>query len=287
MARHPVDAASFRELAGFIHQRSGIIVENSKSYLVETRLGPLLDELSISSYSELARRAGRERRVLNRIIDEISTNETSFFRDRMPFELLKFRLIPDIVDRQRGGGRINIWSAASSTGQEVYSIAIACTEVLGSDATQRVRIVGTDISDAAIRKASYGAYSSYELERGLDDNLRDRYFHRDGDRWRVNDPLRAMASFRHLNLLDPLSSLGQFDIVFCRNVAIYFDHATRAALFERIGRQLRAGGALIIGSAESLHGVTDGFERREHMRCVYYVPRDGAAPTHPVSRSQR
>lgn len=273
MARHAVDAASFRALADFIRARSGILLEDSKSYLVETRLGPLLEELSIGSYAELTRSAARDRHVLNRMIDEISTNETSFFRDRLPFDLLKFRLIPALVDRQRGAqDRITVWSAASSTGQEVYSIAIACHDILGSAATRRVRIVGTDISDGAIRRASYGAYTRYELERGLDEGLRERYFHRDGERWRVNDPLRAMATFRHLNLLDPLTGLGSFDIVFCRNVAIYFDTSTRRRLFERIAAQLRPGGALVIGSAESLHGITDRYERREHMRCVYYVP---------------
>lgn len=271
MGMQRVDGTAFRELAEFIHARSGIVLESSKSYLVETRLGPLLDELSIDSYLDLCRKAARDRTVLNRIIDEISTNETSFFRDRSPFELLKYRLIPELSDRAPGG-RITIWSAASSTGQEVYSIAIACHDILGSAAAQRVRIVGTDISDRAVRKASYGAFTRYELERGLDSALRDRYFHRDGDLWRVNDALRAMASFRHLNLLDSLGTLGSFDIVFCRNVAIYFDRETRGSLFDRIARQIRPGGALVIGSSESLHGVTNRYERREHLRCSYYVP---------------
>jgi len=274
MANHPVSPADFRDVAEFIRARSGIQLDENKGYLVETRLGPLLDELSIASYLELCRRARSDSQVLNRIIDEISTNETSFFRDKSPFELLKFKLIPDLMDRY--GGRVDrlaIWSAASSTGQEVYSIAMACADVLPAAELARLKIVGTDISDRAVRLASAGSYSNYEVERGMETAQRDKHMIRDGDRWRVKDSLRALASFRQLNLLDSFSALGSFDLIFCRNVAIYFDLPTRKSLFERLARQLKPGGALVIGSSETLHGVTDRFERRDYMRSSFYVVR--------------
>jgi len=272
MGTHPIDHASFRKIAEFIRFKSGIVLDETKSYLIETRLGPLLDELQIDSYLELCRSASRDQRVLNRLLDEITTNETSFFRDRSPFELLKFKLLPELMDRRGASTQpINIWSAASSTGQEVYSIAMACSEILPAQALARVRLVGTDLSRQAVERASRGEYNLFELERGLDATLRQRHFREQGGRWRVRDELRALASFRQLNLLEPFGSLGAFDIVFCRNVAIYFQLETRRQLFERIARQLKPGGTLVIGSSETLQGVTSHFERRMHMNCAYYL----------------
>ncbi len=269
-----IDDAAFRELSQFIHFKSGIVLDDSKKYLIETRLGPLLQEVDVDSYMALCRRASSDRAVLNRLIDEISTNETSWFRDKSPFDLLKFKLIPDLMDRLQGQpDNISIWSAASSTGQEVYSIAMTLSEILPPTVLQRVRIVGTDISDAAVRRASAGEYSDFEMERGLSAAQRDKHFQRQGNGWKVRDSLRSMVLFKQFNLLDPLVTLGSVDIVFCRNVAIYFDLATRKQLFERIARQIRAGGALVTGSSETLHGVTDHFERHEHMRCTYYSPK--------------
>lgn len=273
-AAHTIDAAAFRELSEFIHFKSGILLDGSKQYLIETRLGPLLDEVQVDSYIELCRLAGRDRRVLNRLLDEISTNETSWFRDKAPFDLFKFKLLPDLMDRLQGRpDSISIWSAASSTGQEVYSLAMTAADILPPTALARMRITGTDISDAAVRRASAGHYTDFEMDRGLPGALRDKYFVRTDNGWRTNDQLRAMVMFKQFNLLDPLITLGSVDIVFCRNVAIYFDLPTRKQLFERIARQIRPGGALVIGASETLHGVTDHFERHEHMRSSYYTPK--------------
>lgn len=272
MGAHPVNHAEFRKIAEFIRFKSGILLDESKSYLIETRLGPLLDELQVDSYLELCRRASHDQRILNRLLDEITTNETSFFRDRSPFELLKFKLLPALMERRGPSAQqITIWSAASSTGQEVYSIAIACSEILPAEALARLRIIGTDLSQQAIKRASFGEYSLFELERGLDATLRQRHFREQGGRWRIKDELRALTSFRQLNLLEPFGSLGAFDIVFCRNVAIYFELETRRQLFERIARQLKPGGTLVIGSSETLQGVTKHFERHMQMGCAHYV----------------
>jgi len=279
MAHHPVGAAEFKEVTEFVRARSGIQLEANKGYLIETRLGPLLDELQIAGYAELCRRARTDAGILNRIIDEISTNETSFFRDGSPFELLKYKLVPDIMDRRHGNlDSLSIWCAASSTGQEVYSIAMSLAEILPTADLGKVRIVGTDISDRAVRAASIARYSNYEVERGMSDALRERYMVRDGNRWRIRDDLRALASFRQLNLLGTFMTLGSFDIIFCRNVAIYFDLPTRKSLFDKIARQLRPGGMLIIGSSETLHGVSDLFERRDYMRAAFYTVRGTTSP---------
>lgn len=274
MAEPHIDYAVFRELSGFIQDRTGIALDQSKDYLIETRLGPLIREFQLDGYADLLRKVRTDARLLNRMIDEISTNETSFFRDNSPFELLKYRLLPELMDRGRqGSGPITIWSAASSTGQEVYSIGIACREIMGAQAASKVRMIGTDISDSAVRRASLGAFSELEIGRGMSADLRDRYFTASDGLWKIKDELRAMASFRQMNLLEPFSGLGSFDIIFCRNVAIYFDAETRKALFERLAKQLRPNGALIIGSSETMIGVTDVFQRQEHMRCAYYTLR--------------
>ena len=274
MISNSVSNADFREIADFVRRKSGIQLDDTKLYLIETRLGPLLREFSMRSYLELCRRAASDARVLSRIIDEISTNETSFFRDRSPFELLKYKLIPDVVDRQRSPrDSLKIWSAASSTGQEVYTIAMCCAEVMPRDELSQIRIVGTDISDRAVRSASMATYTNYEVGRGLPDALRNKYMRREGANWRFIDELRALVSFKQANLLESCRALGSFDIIFCRNVAIYFDLATRKSLFERLAQQLKPGGALVIGSSETLHGVTERFQRKDYLKSAFYTAR--------------
>jgi len=270
-----VTPAELQQLAQLVHDRSGIVLDSSKAYLVESRLLPLLREKNFASFGDLHRQAVRDPQLANRIIDAISTNETSFFRDQRPFELLKFKIFPDVLDatcRAGTGGRsVNIWSAACSTGQEVYTIAVTLHELLGSSISQyRIKITGTDISDTAVVQASRGLYSQFETGRGFPPNLLKKYFVADGLNWRVKDELRAMTFFRKINLMEPLESMGKFDIIFCRNVAIYFSLPNRKSLFERIAAQLHPHGALIIGSTESLFGVTDRFVRREYHNSVFY-----------------
>jgi chemotaxis protein methyltransferase CheR len=260
-------------LATYVYEISGIVIDSTKGYLVESRLGPLVAEWKCSDYFTLCKQARADATGImrNRIIDAISTNETSFFRDIAPFELLKHKLLPDHIDWLKGNpGNLQIWSAACSTGQEIYSIAIALLETLPTIKQWRIRLFGTDISDAAIAQASAGRYNEIEMGRGLHENKRLKYFEKRDNMWRVKDEIRAMASFRKFNLHDSLAGLGKFDIIFCRNVAIYFNPDTRKKLFERLADQLNPHGVLLIGSTESLLGVTDRFERKEHMRSVYY-----------------
>ena len=261
-------------LAEYIHSICAVTLDQSKAYLMEGRLGRLVEETACGSYRCLVQRAKAEsgRSLERRIIDAITTNETSFFRDPTPFELLRHKIVPDLIDRRKraGAGQIRIWSAACSTGQEVYSIAILLKEMLGDPDRYGVQLVGTDISDEAVARASRGWYNATEIARGLGEPLRDRYFVKARDGWQIRDEIRALASFKHLNLMNDLSSLGRFDIVLCRNVAIYFSESDKISLFQRIARALEPHGYLLIGAMESLNGAAPQFESKRHLRAVYY-----------------
>jgi chemotaxis protein methyltransferase CheR len=261
-------------VADYVHRVSGIVIEPAKAYLVESRLGPMLERERASTYLELVALAQRDASgtLCTRIIDAITTNETSFFRDARPFELLAHKLVPDLLERQMGATRprIDIWSAAASTGQEVYSIAMVLEELLFDTGRYGIRILGTDISDATLARASRGRYSEYELSRGLDSRRKERFFQPVDRDWQIKDRLRALATFRPLNLLARFRHVGTYDIIFCRNVAIYFSPQNRLSLFDRLVDQLRPGGVLIIGSTESLIGVTRRLERQSFHGAVYY-----------------
>ncbi|MBW2008618.1 MAG: protein-glutamate O-methyltransferase CheR, partial [Deltaproteobacteria bacterium] len=197
-----------------------------------------------------------------------------------PFDLLRHKIIPELVDRKTARSNISasvpmhIWSAACSTGQELYSIAIVIKDLMPEFERQKInllpRLVGSDISDSAIARASAGKYNRFEIERGLPKSILRKYFTPDADHWKVCDELRAMVSFRKQNLLTGLNGLGRFDVIFCRNVAIYFSVDDRKRLFENIASALHPEGYLIIGSTESLTGITDRFEPKRHLRSVYY-----------------
>ena len=260
----------------YIYDVCGISLDASKGYLVETRLGGLLRETGVTKYLDLLQRVKADLAgVLRRkVIDAITTNETSFFRDTAPFELLQHKLLPELIDRRKAaGGRlqtIRIWSAACSTGQEAYSTGIVIKELLGNLNGFDVRILGTDISDRAVAQASYGHFSRLELERGMPPDKIAKYFLKEGDRWKVRDEVRAMATFRTMNLLQPFTFPTPFDIVFCRNVAIYFTEPDKIRLFRNLGRCLSRDGSLLIGSTESLAGLCPEFEPKRYLRSVFY-----------------
>lgn len=264
-------------LAGYIFAISGIHLDRSKGYLLETRLKPLLAAHGCRTYHELYRLAkDAKRKELDReIIDAISTNETFFFRDNTPFELLRNKIIPELIDRRslqyQGKIPLRIWSAACSTGQEVYSIGMTLLELLPNPGKYEISILGTDISSQAIGRASYGLYDSFEMERGLPRDLRQKYFTPAGNGWRVKDQVRVLARFKKLNLLRPFGELGKFDVIFCRNVAIYFDRPSKILLFDNIGRVLQPDGALFVGGSESLSGLQTGFQVQRYLRGVYYI----------------
>ena len=274
MAKLPPE--EFALVSRYIYEVSGITLEPGKDYLIESRLGPLLRERGCASYVDLCRQARSDssKRLERQIVDQITTGETLFFRDSSPFDLLRHKILPDLIDRRSSlfvrPLSIRIWSAGCATGQEVYSIAIVLKELLGGKKEYNVRLLGTDISDAAVARASYGRYNHLEVERGLPPEQRRKYFVEDGNTWKIQDEIRAMASFRKMNLMLPFGGLGKFDIVFCRNVSIYFNIEDRKRLFEKIADTMERDGYLIIGSTESLTGICTRFEPKRYLRAVFY-----------------
>ncbi len=267
----------YQDFCKYVYDICGISLAPNQSYLIETRLSQLMKKLDCKSFSELLSRSKSDisRKTEQEIIDAITTNETYFFRDKAPFDLLQFKILPELIDqRTMASGRtkpIKIWSAACSFGQEVYSIAITIKELLGDDLSKyHFSILGTDISDEAIAKASYGLYNQFEVERGLPPNKLRLYFDRQDKGWRVKDDIRAMVSFRKQNLFASFAALGKFDIIFCRNVAIYFSQPDKVKLYEKIAAALAPDGYLLIGAQESLTGITKLFEPRRYLRSIYY-----------------
>jgi len=258
---------------------SGIHLNVSKGYLLETRLVKMLRETGSDNFTDLYKkiRADFSKKLEEQLLDAMTTNETHFFRDSAPFDLLQHKIIPDLIDHRVPGSDINkspltlkIWSAACSTGQEVYSIGIVLKELLGDTTNHNVSILGTDISDDAVTKASYGYYSPIDIERGLPPAKLNKYFNKENDKWKIDDEIRSLATFKKLNLMNDFSHLGKFDIIFCRNVAIYFPEEKKKLLFQRISKLLKPDGALIIGSTESIATVCPSFESKRYLRSIFY-----------------
>lgn len=268
-----ISVNELNELAALVHKQSGIVLEKGKAYLIESRLEPLFEEHSLNSFTELIAKLKGSPKMVNQLIDLMTTNETSFFRDQKPYELLKNKLLPEWLGRQAGGrGKLNIWSSACSTGQEVYSIAMTLMDFFKEDLFHhQIKIKATDISDSAIVKASLGQYTQFEAKRGLDDGWLNKYFRQDGPCWKIIDELRSLAYFEKMNLLQSQAGPETFDVIFCRNVAIYFGKTDRKHLFDQLAQQLKENGVLIIGSTETLFGISDRFERREYQGASYYV----------------
>ncbi|MDY0131151.1 MAG: protein-glutamate O-methyltransferase CheR [Desulforegulaceae bacterium] len=277
-----ITPVEFSLFAKYILSISGISLDPGKEYLIETRLRPILKKHSLNSFKELYDSALSDpgKKLEKEIIDAISTNETYFFRDKNPFELLKFKVLPDLIDKRSAGkiGRpvnIRIWSAASSTGQEIYSVAMIMHELgIANSKQYNIRLLGTDISNAAIAKASYGLYNKFEIARGLTPERLRKFFTKKGDNWKIRDEIRSMVSFQKVNLLKPLNITGKFDIVFCRNVAIYFNPPDRAKLYHTIGNSLEKDGYLLIGSTESLNNDTQMFKPQRYLNSTFYQFKD-------------
>ncbi|MFH1148035.1 MAG: protein-glutamate O-methyltransferase CheR [Pseudomonadota bacterium] len=273
-----ITPSEFNIFSRYIYDLTGILLDESKAYLVETRLAGLLEDCNCSSFSELHYKikSGQDSALQVKIINAITTNEIFFFRDVTPFELLRHKILPDLIDKRTKAAskfspvNIRIWSAACSTGQEVYSIAMTIKELLPDLRNYNVRILGTDLSDAALTRASYGRYTKFEIERGLPPGQLQRFFNPNGgEHWNIRDEIRAMAVFKRYNLMHPLNALGRFDIVFCRNVAIYFSREDRTNLFNRIAAVMEPDGYLIVGASEILSDLPR-FEAKRYLRGIFY-----------------
>jgi chemotaxis protein methyltransferase CheR len=263
----------FHHIRAFVRDRSAIVLEDGKQYLVQTRLASLLRDLELSSFGALVAEIRRSPsgRVAAAVVDAMTTNETSFFRDSHPFDAVVDHLVPEIV-AHRASTPISIWCAACSSGQEPYSLAIALSERHPSLVRSgQVRIVATDLSPAMVQRCRDGRYSALEVNRGLPAKHLVRHFEQSGRDWVVRPELRAMVQVRELNLNDPWTGIPRCDIVWLRNVLIYFAPATKTAILGRIRREvLRPGGHLFLGASETTLNVDNNFVRREVGRSICY-----------------
>ena len=249
----------FEFLRSFLKQRSGLALTAEKRYLVESRLTPVCRRFGLASLGDLigALKLGQNGAIERAVVEAMTTNETFFFRDRIPFDLFRDTLLPEVLVRNAGRRRLRIWCAASSTGQEPYSLAMLLQEAAPRLAGWQVEIVATDLSTEVIEKAKLGLYSHFEVQRGLPVQWLIKYFTQVGEQWQIAQSLRTMVDYRQLNLLHSFASLGQFDVIYCRNVLIYFDAPTKSDVLARLAAQLAPEGALLLGAAETVIGLTD------------------------------
>jgi len=266
-----MNAADFELLSGILRQRSGLVLSKDKVYLLESRLVPLARKRGIAGLDALVERIrnARDESLLRDVTEAMTTNESFFFRDAKPFDVFRQETLPALLQSRAQRKSIRIWSAACSTGQEPYSLAMILREEAAKLAGWRVEIVATDLSAEVLEKAKVGLYSQFEVQRGLPIQLLMKYFAQVNELWQMDASIRAMVKFRELNLLEDLASLGQFDVIFCRNVLIYFDQETKRKVLDRIAKLLPADGALYLGGAETVLGVCDRFKPIPGQRGVY------------------
>ena len=269
----PLDYDFLRKL---LKERSGLDLSADKQYLVESRLIPLARRAGLPGIAELVAKikAGSDA-LTSEVVEAMTTNETFFFRDKIPFDHLRQTILPALLQARASRRALRIWCAASSTGQEPYSIAMCVKEFAGL-AGWRVEILATDLSQEVLEKSKAGLYSQFEVQRGLPIQMLVKYFTQTGELWQLKPDLRAMVQHRQLNLLQDFSHLGTFDVIFCRNVLIYFDQDTKTGIFERLARLLEGDGVLALGAAESVVGISDVFKPYPDRRGLYRVNPDRA-----------
>jgi chemotaxis protein methyltransferase CheR len=263
--------ADFAFIAQFLKERSGLIITQDKMYLLETRLTSIMRENSMASLTalvEVLRQPGSAK-VKDQVVDAMTTNETSFFRDNHPFETLRKSIIPGLIERRAPTRSLRIWSAACSTGQEPYSLAMMLKDSFPILGNWKVEIVATDLSPSVLERARSGLYSTFEVQRGLGIQMLVRHFDQIEPNWQIKRELRQMVTFRPLNLLEDFSALGQFDVVLCRNVLIYFDQPTKTRILSAIARRIASDGFLLLGGAESVFGLSDAFAGLSGLKGVY------------------
>ena len=269
----PLSPTAFTALADLLKTKSGLVIGADKIYLLETRLGPILKRTGLSDLNALAERVKRAPLdpLARDVVEAMTTNESFFFRDDKPFLHFRNQALPRLLAGRSATATLRIWSAASSSGQEAYSLAMILAECRASLGGRTVEIIGTDIARDQLTRAQQGLYSQFEVQRGLPVQLLMRYFKKEDAHWRISDSIRSMVKFREWNLLGDLRGLGRFDIVFCRNVLIYFDQPTKGRVLDAIAAQMPADGALYLGGAETVLGITGRFAPMPGERGVYGV----------------
>ncbi len=274
-------------LRKYLKQRSGLVLSADKEYLVESRLLPVARRAGLPGLGELvlALKSGRDAALMTAVVEAMTTNESFFFRDKVPFEHFRNVVMPALMAARQKTRTIRIWCAAAATGQEPYSLAMCLTEMARELAGWRVELIATDLSGEVLEKAQAGLYSQFEVQRGLPIGLLIKYFTQTGEMWQIAPQLRAMVKFHKLNLLGDFSRLGRFDVIFCRNVLIYFDQNTKIDVLNRLARAASADGYLLLGAAETVVGLVDSFKVVPDRRGLYmantaYEPH-AAAPKLP------
>jgi len=266
-----LSSAAFQTFATLLKNRSGLIIGPDKLYLLETRLASILKREQLRDLAALAERlrGPAAEPLIRQVVEAMTTNESFFFRDDKPFQHFRNQALPRLVASRSAGAPLRIWSAASSSGQEAYSLAMILTENRASVGDRRIEIIGTDLAHDQVVRARDGLYTQFEVQRGLPVQMLMRYFRKEEGGWRISEAIRAMVQYREWNLLADLRPLGQFDVVFCRNVLIYFDQPTKAKVLEAVAQQMPADGLLYLGGAETVLGISSRFAPLPTERGVY------------------
>lgn len=270
----------FDYLSKLLKERSGLALTKEKVYLLESRLTPLARKKGFERLDDLITelRLRRKEDMIREVTEAMTTNESFFFRDNTPFEIFKTVTLPAIQENRSGQKQLRIWCAAASTGQECYSLAMILKEQEAQWRDWRIEIIGTDISNQVLEKAKAGIYSQFEVQRGLPIKMLMKYFKQVGEMWHIDSALRSMVSFKEYNLLGSFAALGKFDIIFCRNVLIYFDQPTKQDVLTRMRAIMPADGSLFLGAAETVLGITEKFKPVAGQRGLYMAS-SNEAPT--------
>ena len=271
----PLKQHEFEKIRDLLESVCGIVLKPDQDYLVETRLTELANEIGAKDFGELHRYIISDESLLPKVVDLMTTNETLWFRDDSCWLTVESVILPELISKMENGQpKIRVWSAASSTGQEAYSLVMTIMEYLERhgkpEMAKRFEIVATDISSAAVYIARRGTYDPFTISRGMSDSRKQKYFEKEQHAWTLKDEIKERVEFRVFNLMDNFVSLGIFDLVFCRNVAIYFSEEFKKELFAKIGRILTPNGYMLLGASESLFGIKTDFENLSFGNGLYY-----------------
>jgi chemotaxis protein methyltransferase CheR len=278
-----VTPPDYEYLRKLLKDHSGLDLSADKRYLIESRLLPLARKCTLAGIGELVQKMkGGSAALVAQVVEAMTTNETFFFRDKVPFDHFRDTIMPEILKARAARKNIRIWCAAGSTGQEPYSLAMCLKEMGAALAGWRVEIIATDLSQEVLEKSKAGIYSQFEVQRGLPIQLLVKHFKQNGEFWQISPEIRAMVQHRRLNLLHDFSGLGVFDVIFCRNVLIYFDQETKTNVFGRLAKAMEADGFLVLGAAETVVGLTDVF-RPFPVKRGLYRPSGARATFAPVA----
>jgi chemotaxis protein methyltransferase CheR len=276
-AARTLPADDFAYLCRLMHDRAAIVLEPGKEYLALSRLDPVARDAGVPSVAALVdvlRSADAASPLHDQVVDALTTNETTFFRDNNPFVSLRTHVLPGLIERRRASRTLAIWSAGCSTGQEPYSVAMAIREDFPELLTWQLTILGTDISASVLARAQRGRYGQLEVNRGLPAHLLVRHFTRVGIQWEIEEPIRRMVRFERHNLVRSWpATFPPFDLVLMRNVMIYLDPEAKREVLAKMHRQVAPRGFLLLGTSETTHNLSDAFERELDGRTVWYRPK--------------